>query len=197
MWIPIGNVRHDEYLYKYNKELPKKKFKQGERNTCATSSLASVLYTIGLFDSAKWLEEFGKTQTDYDVKDGLITLQTIIDAIFHASTDITKTFQIRKMDVKTFDIYKDTTPNNPKLLRICGSDGSCSHAITIHNSLIYDSNLEHAVVINKANLEYCADAVFDGVIFGYEFVWIEKKKTVSKSKKRRKMMKKMLVSKTL
>jgi hypothetical protein len=67
---------------------------------------------------------------------------------------------------------------------LIGGDGGVAHAITIYNNMIYDSNLDSAVTLNKANLEYCVDATYTCVMWGYESIPIHAQ-GLSKSTKRR------------
>jgi hypothetical protein len=192
MYIPVGNSFFGkEYPYPYNKSYPQIAYMQGELNICATASLASVMNELQFHEAAEKIYFFGKRQA-HDIRDGLIKIQILIRWIETNLSQITTNFQMRKMEEKTFDIFNDATPNNPKLIKLQGSDGSCSHALCIHNGKIYDSNLDYAVDLNKENLDFCCDAVFQMVFFGYEFCWREKnERKLSGHKKRRKKKKQL------
>jgi hypothetical protein len=180
LWVPIGNSNYGKkYPYNYNKAYPQIKYKQMKKNTCATSSLASLFHELGFVENAKQIEKFGTEERVKGHEDGLENIQKLIRFIHENCKDIRSTFQCKKLTCLSFDIFNDKTPENPKLIRLFGSDGSCSHAITIHNFRIYDSNLDYAVDLNKENLDYCNDAVYEGILFGYEFVK-ERKKTQQK-----------------
>jgi hypothetical protein len=170
MYIPVGNSFFGKkYPYPYNKSYPKIAFMQGELNICATASLASVMNELQFHEAAEKIYFFGKRQAD-DIRDGLIKMQILIRWIETNLSQITANFQMCKLDTTTYDIFNDATPNNPKLIKLQGSDGSCSHALCIYKFKIYDSNLDYAVDLNKQNLDFCCDAVFQMFFLVMSFV---------------------------
>ena len=55
-----------------------------------------------------------------------------------------------------FDLTKDLNDNDLVLGALMTSDGSCSHAITIHGSgLVFDANESIALPLGKESLNYC------------------------------------------
>jgi hypothetical protein len=94
----------------------------------------------------------------------------------------------RRIEIQSFDIWNNDTKNIPKLLQLKGGDGGVAHAITIHNEMIFDSNLDFAVKLNLRNIEYCVDAAYDGIFAGYEILWKKRRKHSLKKKRRQKRM---------
>jgi hypothetical protein len=97
-------------------------------------------------------------------------------------------FAINKVHESLFDICDQSTAKSPKLFQLIGGDGGVAHATTIYNNMIYDSNLDSAVTPNNANLEYCVDASYTSVMWGYEIFPIHAQglsKSKKQSKKRR------------
>jgi hypothetical protein len=183
LFIPTGNANSNRpYPYTYNTVYPKIMYQQGERNTCATSSIASLLHHLGFEDTAKWIEDFGKEFVEDSTKDQHRIMQQLISHIRQSNPDFTSNWDVQKIKNTEFDIWNDDEVLVPKLLQILGSDGGVGHALTIYNGLIFDSNLEYAVDLTRLNLEFCIDAVYEGIVFGYKFL---QKKKQTKSKKRR------------
>jgi hypothetical protein len=98
-----------------------------------------------------------------------------------------KFFMTRRIDIHSFDMW-NIEPNIPKLLQLKGGDGGVAHAITIHNEMIFDSNLDFAVKLNLRNIEYCVDAAYDGIFAGYEILRKKKRKHLMKKKRIKKRM---------
>jgi hypothetical protein len=42
--------------------------------------------------------------------------------------------------------------------------------VTIYDGLIFDSNLKYSIELTRLHLEFCIDAVYEGILHGYEFV---------------------------
>jgi hypothetical protein len=109
-------------------------------------------------------------------------MEQLISHVQQSNPEFTSNWDIQKIKNSEFDIWNDDEVLVPKLLQILGSDGGVGHALTIYNGLIFDSNLEYAVDLTRLNLEFCIDAVYEGIVFGYKFL---QKKKQTKSKKRR------------
>ena len=62
----------------------------------------------------------------------------------------------------------------PTLCVLKSSDNSASHAVTVVENYIFDSNLSHALELNKKNLDWCCsdyncEETFQGVHSAYRF----------------------------
>jgi hypothetical protein len=174
LWIPVGKARPGlVYPYRYNKKNPPIKFQQGKRDTCASSSFASCLNVIGLEDTATWVNAWGRAFLGNPLNDQSSTLQRLIhDLQKSGHQDFNKKWQVQKLKCKTFDIWDldEKRKKYPKLIQVLGNDGWAGHAITIYDGLIFDSNLKYSVELNRINLEFCIDAVYEGILHGYECV---------------------------
>jgi hypothetical protein len=171
LFIPTGNANTERpYPYEYNLAYPKIKYQQGERNTCATSSIASCLHHLGFKDTAVWIEDFGKSFVADQTKDQHKIMNAMIFHVQQSIHEFTKNWNVQKIKVSEFDIWNDENRMNPKLLQILGSDGGVGHALTVYNGMIFDSNLEFAVDLTVLNLEFCIGAVYDGIVNGYMFL---------------------------
>jgi hypothetical protein len=88
--------------------------------------------------------------------------------------------QVTGYNIKYFDqidILEDRSMW-PTLCVLKSSDNSASHAITIVENYIFDSNVSHALELNKQNLDWCCSDLtcretFCGVHSAYRFVRIK------------------------
>jgi hypothetical protein len=53
------------------------------------------------------------------------------------------------------------------LLQIRGANGFVAHTVTVCNGMIFYSNLKFAVPLNRFNIEYCVNAAYIGIFWGY------------------------------
>ncbi|NJO64331.1 MAG: hypothetical protein HC836_41045 [Richelia sp. RM2_1_2] len=166
LWIPAGNSNKKPYPFEYNKQNPKIKFQQGDRQTCASSSLASCLHALGYIESAVWVEDYGRKYIESNNNDPSIILSALVNNLQSNQPFLNKRFKVTQIKLSSFDIYENKDKHIYLIQPLC-SDGGISHAITIHNGLIYDSNLKYAVELNKDNLEYCIDSCYIGIHIGY------------------------------
>jgi hypothetical protein len=189
LWIPVGTARPNSiYPYKYNLDYPKIVFQQEDRETCVTSSFASCLHYMGMKTFASWVEDFGCKYIEDFTNDQSRLIQQLAESISSAgdASRFRLEWQLKKLNPQEFDVFI-ANKSNPMLLRLCCSDGSVGHAITVYQGMIFDSNLKYAVDLNKQNLEYCGDAGYLGISFGYECIPIIRNNTPrSKSRVRKK-----------
>ena len=189
LWIPVGTARPNSiYPYKYNLDYPKIVFQQEDRETCVTSSFASCLHYMGMKTFASWVEDFGCKYIEDFTNNQSRLIQQLAESISSAgdASRFRLEWQLKKLNPQEFDVFI-ANKSNPMLLRLCCSDGSVGHAITVYQGMIFDSNLKYAVDLNKQNLEYCGDAGYLGISFGYECIPIIRNNTPrSKSRVRKK-----------
>ena len=173
LWIPVGTARPNcVYPYDYNLDYPQIKFPQEDRETCVTSSFASCLYSMKMESFAIWVEDFGRKYITDSSKNQSRFIQQLASSIYESENCSAKHFRsiwrLNKLVPVEFNVF-EANRSNPMLLQLCGSDGSVGHAITVYQGMIFDSNLRYAVDLNDRNLEFCCDAVYEGIMFGYEF----------------------------
>jgi hypothetical protein len=188
IWIPVGAADPNKvYPYEYNVNLPRIAFPQGEMDTCITSSFASCLIHLGYEDTAKWVEEFGKDYVKDPSNDQSRIMQRLAGEIC-TCPGFSQKWVIQRLNPRVFDIWNqnDRERQRPMLFTPIGHDGFVGHAITIYDGMIFDSNLKYAVELNDLNLEFCIDAVYEGVLYGYEFI----RKSTKKKNKRRQLKRK-------
>jgi hypothetical protein len=66
--------------------------------------------------------------------------------MLRGKAEFSKFFEITKVDVSTFDIWKISPDDNTMhLLQLRGADGFVAHAVTVCKGMIFDSNLKFAV----------------------------------------------------
>ena len=144
-------------------------YPQENRPTCVTSSLASCMRQLGYLVFARLIENYGREFIKDHTKNQSKSVNYLVTHLRNNVPDFANVW-IHKPLPSDYDIWKDRKPQQPKLIQIHGSDGAVNHAVTIWNNLIFDSNLDHAVPLNRKNLEDCCDAVYQGILLGFVFV---------------------------
>ena len=51
----------------------------------------------------------------------------------------------------------------PVLCNLLAKDGSTNHCVTIVDNFIFDSNRQHAMTLNKQNLDWCCNGLFESM----------------------------------
>jgi len=167
--VPAGDVVHrDGLVIPMQNELGLKhtiKFKQNQQDTCVYSSFASALWCIGMHDLATTLA-------------GRCTEKLHSPRILqHLAHDMNGHW-LQSVKIKNagtmFNLLDEDLEHTIAVVVIRASDGQCSHAITVHDGLVFDSNEDFAIPLTQANLDYiCStneqEAAFVGVASGYLF----------------------------
>ena len=83
-------------------------------------------------------------------------------------------FKIKQHAGKLFNLFEENLEHTIAVVVIQASDGQCSHAITVHDGLVFDGNEDFAIPLTQANLDYICStneqkATFTGVASGYLF----------------------------
>ena len=125
-------------------------FQQGKRDTCLTSSLASALHFIGWEEEANKLETIGQSYVEGRA-DQLAMLYHIIHDIMPRWLEPKR---IRKKEALAL-LQQQHDYGTIKLCVLEGSDGSKNHAVTIFGNLIFDSNEQLALPLERHALDYC------------------------------------------
>jgi len=98
-------------------------------------------------------------------------LDLMKDIVKKKSAYFTK-YEIR---AKAGKIEKWDIPNGinrfPTIVVLRGADGSTNHCVTIVNGLVFDSNCDNAMPLNKATLDWCCNCPggFLGVLYALRF----------------------------
>lgn len=171
------------------------KYPQGEEPTCVFSSFASALFYLDYPDEAEAIHDFGKQflsnpDSRFDRIMNSLIQHVINDAAFAHFRR--KYSPIQKVSC-TYDILMDSTkhPTYIKLVVLKQSDNHQSHAITVVDSFIFDSNATNTLPLSLEGLNVCCgDADFVSIVHGYV---LECKTNLDESilKKRRKKRQKI------
>ena len=142
------------------------KFKQHNLDTCVYSSFASALWCIGIHDLATTLASRA-TESLHSHR-----------ILQHLANDMNghwlQSVKIKQNAKKRFNLLEEDLQQSIAVVVVQASDGQCSHAITVHDGLVFDGNEDFAIPLTKANLDYICStneqkATFVGVASGYVF----------------------------
>jgi len=128
-------------------------FKQMNHDLCLPLSLANALFKDGLIESATALFSAAWTQGTR-MKWGTLN-QLIRKLCPHLEIVVKKRFSLD-------EFYEDCSNNMYMVVSILDSSGNESHAITVSDNLIFDSNEVYALPLCQANLDRCVSSnLFD------------------------------------
>lgn len=141
-------------------------FKQHKQDTCVYSSFASALWCIGIHDLATTLA----TRATENLHSHRILQHLANDMNGHWLQSV----KIKQNARKRFNLLEEDLQQSIAVVVIQASDGQCSHAITVHDGLVFDGNEDFAIPLTQANLDYICStneqkATFVGVASGYVF----------------------------
>ena len=184
--VPVGDVRKRDgepdaiakEVEKRKEKRPRIAYPQGEHDTCIFSSCASAFSYANVDYLAKSIEEqkFNSRMIRKSKRAGKPTteLGRLRDLI-----DDNSSFTIKKIKKFTSPIsgggaHGVLNQSAINTVIVKDSDGSRSHAITIFNGWIFDSNEDHALPLCEASLNYITTAIgrtskFVNIEYGYEF----------------------------
>ena len=191
--IPPGDVRSGgwEELCPISKKpaipLPPVKFRQYDRKTCVCSSFASALWAVGFQELALEINTLGiETEQDPNV---LVKVATWVSQNRNRSHCL-QPRKIKQSSSPAFSLMDADLTNSLALVVLSASDGSRSHAITVHDGYIFDGNEATALPLSIEALNYVCStrerkASFTGVVAGYLFVQQGKKNRLAALKRNR------------
>jgi hypothetical protein len=168
--VPAGDVMNRDGLpIPMQNELALKhqiKFKQHQQETCVYSSFASALWCIGMHDLATALA----ARATENIHSHRILRRLADDMNGHWLQSV----KIKQNAERMFNLLDKDLEHTIAVAVIRASDGQCSHAITVHDGLIFDGNEDFAIPLTQANLDYICStkeqkATFIGVASGYLF----------------------------
>jgi hypothetical protein len=143
-------------------------FHQQGKQTCVCSSFASALWAVGLQSMAHKVAELASTMSETH------------SVLHQVGGFMSKTWlQPVKISPKKkrpwpYPLLTADLQNAIALVVLVASDGSRSHAITVHDGLIFDSNEDFALTLCQENLDaLCStplrQSTFKAVATGYIF----------------------------
>jgi hypothetical protein len=151
--IPVGDYKPSrlaEYPNLFSSEAYPMKFVQQEgKDLCVSKSLASALYAMGWHEVAIKVDGFGE-----EILNGAVV--EAIERVGRFTRELLPKWITMRVLPNKFDHTKDLNENDLVLGALMASEGSCSHAVTIHGSgLVFDANESIALPLGKESLDYC------------------------------------------
>ena len=74
---------------------------------------------------------------------------------------------------RKFDWRTDLLPTDVMMGVMVASDGSCSHAITVHGGFIFDANEQLALPLCPEALDYCTSTPqIESTFVGFKRAWL-------------------------
>ena len=173
--IPVG-AKRPEKLFRYpslcHPNAPTVKFQQGDSDTCVVSSLASALYEKGLRIESDVLNR--KATFIYKrgtpMKDLMTALQSVLP-VGMVPAWIKDTFNHR-LHLHASDVFVG---------QMQAKDGSSTHAVSIFNNWIFDSNEKRAIPLCDEGLDVCCSTDEDYS----QFLFFERGILVKDNRKRK------------
>ena len=169
--IPIGNSVSETTLISEEivdgNKMPRIEYNQGTKNTCIFDSAASALHYLGYERVARIIHIEGQTNImtmDAGKMDCLVQLMRE-----HCGTMIASKMEPKREDGFEFLCASDMLTVVPR-----GDDGNTSHAVTVVDSMIFDSNYTNALPFCKESMDkICSTKQFSrkfcGIHCGYRF----------------------------
>jgi hypothetical protein len=151
--IPVGDYKPSrlaDYPNLFSSDAYPMKFMQQEgKDLCVSKSLASALYAMGWHEVAIEVDAYGE-----EILNGAVV--EAIERVGKFTRKLLPNWVTMRLLPKNFDHTHHLNENDLVLGALMASDGSCSHAITIHGSgLVFDANESIALPLCKESLDYC------------------------------------------
>ena len=170
--VPIGNC-HEVVPKEDISQNPLVFYTQRGENTCVFSSFASALHFNGYLDEAIEVFEFGRqfvnNQFEYTYK-APQELVYFIQRNKKIFKHFNRVFEVKKIR-SSHNLILNKNDFGLKLVVLHGDDNQKNHAVTISGKWIFDSNIDHALVLDQDGLDDCSgkDSKTIGVHYGYHF----------------------------
>jgi hypothetical protein len=154
---PVQTARCQQLLIRYP---------QGDLPTCVFSGFASALWAVGLEGMAMLV----KAAVPVTVNDPSVLAQ--LAQLISSSPGWLSPHKIKH--ALMFDLLSADLTAALAVVILKASDGTTSHAITVHDNIIFDSNERTAIPLCQDNLNYLCSttmrqATFKGIIAGYVY----------------------------
>ena len=153
--VPVGDTRKhstlDQRLDLQTPDSPIIRYKQGNKDLCVVRSFVSALHIAGFEEEASEIDK------KYMLQEGEIEMKVnaLKATIAIAKITLPECFEFKHFKRGAFD-FSELRWNHIFVGVIETTDGHCSHAVTLFNGHIYDSNEEQAIKLCKGGLHYCS-----------------------------------------
>ena len=154
--IPVGNFRQKQNEECLSTSAPEIFYRQlnGE-NTCVFTSLANGLRYCGDLVAADFLIK--------NMKERLKEPDRITSAMYLLRNSVHKynpwyVLKKRKRYGRSFDIFSDIS-SFPTIYVLEGNDGATTHAVTVVDSWVFDSNACYAKPLTQETLDWCCSSI--------------------------------------
>ena len=160
--IPVGNARptiQNRPSFYSDHSAPKVHYQQQNAPTCVFHSFASALHYLGMTEVAEEIHTLTIPLKQYyhqPMKQVIKYLQSSIDRSYQPKSINSIKFPPDMQSNNTHS-YFSALFNSKQivLVTLASSDGAASHAITIIDNWIFDSNEKIALPLTKDALDYC------------------------------------------
>ena len=160
--IPIGHYREKPRKCSCKKESPLIFYRQSEgENTCVFASLANALRYIEDFDAT--LTVVTAMKDSVKKMDRLAAAQRLLRNRTHKYSPMIVSKK-RKLGGECFDVFTDIS-SFPTVCVLEGDDGGKTHAVTLVDSWVFDSNFCHAQPLCQDTLDFCCSSIERDVKF--------------------------------
>jgi hypothetical protein len=168
--IPPGDAKLNKGMAPMHSELSQGisiHFPQGDQCICVFASFASALWALGLEALAMHVAAVMPTTMDDPA-----VLQALVRVMLSGPHSFLQPIKIQP--AVQFQLLEVDLSMAVAVVVLKSSDGSISHAITVHDSLIFDSNESVALPLCQENLNYICStetrqAHWVGIVAGYLF----------------------------
>jgi len=162
---------------------PTVRYLQGKEQTCLFSSFASALAYLHLDKPA---EAIAEKAPEYAATSLKATRSWV--ALVNLMKQHCRWLQHVNIKTSQFDILHNIS-KYPTVVALEATDGGTQHAITVVGKLVFDSNCQKALPLNKATLDYCCSSdesksTFMRVLKGIRFQETKKDPTLEKIAKK-------------
>ena len=168
--IPVGDYKPSRLAEHPNLKIiggPTVNFVQSEgKDLCVSKSLASAFYALGWHEQSFKIDEYGE-----EVLKGLV--MKALDHIADYTKSLFPPWLKISLIPRKFDWRTDLLPTDVMMGVMVASDGSCSHAITVHGGFIFDANEHVALPLCPEALDYCTStALIKTTFVGFKRAWL-------------------------
>jgi len=166
----------------------------GTGQLCLTCSFASCLHYMSTFHAipkqvlirgAEEIHKFGISYPQIIDSTPDKFIGSLVDFVQRNKT--LNRYVVMKRLPDDYNPFDDAMETKPVIIHLLDMDGSIGHAITIYKKMIFNSKLDHAIVLSAENLNMCCgkDHSFIGIYKGYYMI-SQSKECFSKRKRKRK-----------
>lgn len=183
--VPPGDVNHTcnagspPVCTAFHSNIPIR-FPQRNNKTCVMSSFASALWAVGLSAVSMRVAQAVASSEDNPVV--LAELASLMNQQ-HTWLQPVRIKKANQFNLLTYDLR-----NSLAVVVLKASDGSTTHAITVHDNAMFDSNETTSLMLCQENLDYLCSTVtqsaqFTGIMAGYIYQEQGKRNRLECSKK--------------